>query len=66
MKFLYTIISFIPCKMCVCLYRELIKRDPTEQNDLSDAVKPLFRLLRLQNVSNTTDQGSNTARTRVR
>ena len=52
--------------MCVCLYRELIKRDPTDQNDLSDAVKPLFRLLRLHNVSNTTDQGSNTARTRVR
>ena len=46
------------------MYRQLIKRDPS---GLSDAVQPLIRLLRLQNLDDTTDSGSsNTARPRAR
>ena len=52
--------------MHLCLYRKLIKRDPSGQDHLSDAVKPLIRLLLLQILGNTTDRDSNTVRPRVR
>ena len=52
--------------MHLCLYRKLIKRDPSGQSHIPKAKKPLIRLLRLQKLENTTDHGINTIRPRVR
>lgn len=52
----------------VCFYFrfQLIKQDPFEQSQISDAAQPLIRLLNLQNLGSTIDHATNTIRPRVR